>query len=316
MATALLLFGYALAAGTVGTSALHESGWVARSPRLAIVAWQALAASVLLAVGAAGLAMAVSLPHVGDDFASLLDLCAETLRVGYASPGGVAPAAFGAALFLALSGRMAWCVATSSTTDRRDRARRIRTLDLVGDPDLLPGAVVLEHAEAYAFCVGGRAHRVVVTSGLLAVLSREELAAVLAHEDAHGRQRHHRALLLCSMLLGTLAPVLPGFRNGMSDVRLFLELRADDCARARVGTRPLLTALAQLACRPAPGGTLAASGLNVVARVRRLEEDPPTLGVTRTIATALIITTGVIVPLLMAVAPAVTMAWEGICLIA
>ena len=48
---------------------------------------------------------------------------------------------------------------------------------------MLPGAVVLDHAAPYAFCVGGRRHRVVVTSGLLASLTAAELDAVLARHD-------------------------------------------------------------------------------------------------------------------------------------
>jgi Zn-dependent protease with chaperone function len=314
--SALLLLAYATAAGTIGTGYLCDARWTRQSPRLAMTAWRALGVSVLLAIGAAALALTVSLPHVRHDLAGLFNLCTETLRVGYASWGGGATAWAGAIGFTALVGRTMWCAGTAVLRDHRRRARQLRSLELVGDRDQLPGALVLEHALPYAFCVGGRRHRVVVTTGLLSALHATELEAVLAHEDAHGRQRHHLTLLWCHILFGVLAPVFPGFRRGVRDVRLYAEMRADDSARRRVGAGALHTALAAIAtAAPVPAGTLAAGEVDVAARLDRLAEVQAPLRTPALLAASLAIASLVIMPLALAAAPAFTMMWEGICLI-
>ncbi len=316
MISALLLLAYAVVAGTWGASWLRDARWPAAAPRLAIAAWQALAISVLLAVGAAGLALAVNFSHVSSDLAVLFDLCADSLQHGYASPGGNATALLGIALFLAVVSRTLWCASHAVYVDVRDRRARVAILDMVGSRDVVPGALVIDHATPYAFCVGGRRHRVVVTSGLLGTLSNDELRAVLAHEAAHLRQRHHVAILICRALFGSLAPFLPAFRSAMPLVRLYAELSADDCARTRVGARPLRAALTTLACGPAPAGTLAASAHDVEARLVRLSGGRRRLGLLGSALASIGIGTAILVPLTLAAGPLVAMAWEGLCVIA
>lgn len=313
MISALLLATYAAVAGTLGAAWLRDVRWPALAPRLAIAAWQALAASVLLSLGAAGLALAISFPHVSADLAELFNLCAENLRHSYASPGGILTALFGITLFLMLAARTAWCAVQASVSDRRERAARVAAFDLVGRRDVVAGALVVEHEAPYAFCIGGRRHRIVLTSGLLATLGPGELDAVLAHEHAHLRQRHHTALVACRALFGTLAPLFPAFRTAMPLVRLYAELCADDGARRRVGPGPLRDALARLACLPTPAGTLAASAQDVEARLSRLDGRPRGLPLGASAVAGFGIAAAVVVPLALAAAPAVAIAWEGIC---
>ncbi|MFC5175118.1 M56 family metallopeptidase [Nocardioides taihuensis] len=315
MISALLLAIYAVTAGTLGAGWLREAHWPRLAPRMAIVAWQALAASVLLALAAAGLALAISFPHVRSDLARLLHLCAENLQHGYASPGGTMTAVAGVALFLGLLARVSWCAVRAVILDRRDRNSRVAILDLVGRTDVLPGALVLDHQAPYAFCVGGRRHRVVVTSGLLANLNADEVDAVLAHEHAHLRQRHHVALVACRALFGALAPTFPAFCRAMPQVRLFAELSADDSARRRVGARPLRQALTTLACLPAPAGALAASAHDVQTRLLRLDGQHRQLTRRGSALAAAGIGAVILVPLGLASAPALALAWEGICLL-
>lgn len=315
MISALLLATYAVTAGTLGAGWLRDSHWPRLAPRMAIVAWQALAASALLALAAAGLALAISFPHVSSDLALLFHLCAENLQHGYASPGGTMTAVAGVAVFLGLLTRLVWCAVRAATSDRRERTARVAVLDLVGRTDVLPGALVLDHETPYAFCIGGKQHRVVVTSGLLASLSATELDAVLAHEHAHLRQRHHVAMVTCRALFGALAPIFPAFRRAMPHVRLFAELSADDSARRRVGASPLREALATLACLPAPPGALAASAHDVQTRLLRLDGQHRQLTRRRSALAAAGIGAAIVVPLALAAAPALAMAWEGICLL-
>ena len=314
MVSAALLV-YSITAGTVGVAGLRTARWTHLTPRLGITAWQALATSVLLALAAAGLTIMVPVHHVETDLARLLDLCTETLRAGYALPGGTAAAPLGLTLLLALAGRTTWCTARTMLTDRRERVLRRDMVDLVAMRSVTPDALVVEHATPYAFCIGGRCRRVVLTTGLLEALTPTEVQAVLAHEDAHLRQRHHWALLRCSILFTTLAPLFPAFRRAMPDVRLLVELCADDSARSRVSSSDLRAALSTLASMPAPAGTLAASGVSVAARLSRLDHAPLRLGwAARTLVSAGIVLT-LVIPLALLAAPALTLGWEGLCLL-
>lgn len=315
MISALLLLAFAVTAGTWGVTALMHARWTTRAPRLAIAAWQALASSVMLSVAAAGLALAIGLQHVRFDLAQILNVCAENLKHGYASPGGTLVASLGLAGVIVLVGRTVWCTVSVWRQDATERRARVAMLDLVGHADIVPGVLVLEHQAPYAFCVGGRQHRVVVTSALVDSLDQGELDAVLAHEAAHLRQRHHAALMICRITFWVLAPFFPGFRTALPQVRLFAELCADDSARRRVGIAPLQSALLHLARLPAPSGTLAASSSDVETRLVRLTEQTGGMPRHRAIVAGTTIAALFIVPLALAAAPIFAMAWEGMCLI-
>lgn len=315
MISAALLLVFGATAGTWGATTLAHSTWTSSAPRLAIAAWQALASSVLLSLLATGVALSIGFQHVRGDLARLFDLCAENLKHGYASPGGALLATLGLATVGVLLGRMLWCTLRVSRQDRRERRARVDVLDVIGRSDIVPGVLVLDHEAPYAFCIGGKRHRVVVTSALLTTLDEREIEAVLAHEAAHLRQRHHLVLVACRALFGTLAPFFPAFREAMPDVHLFAELSADDCARRQVGARSLRSALKRLAFLPSPTGTLAASSSDVEKRLRRLNDRPATLRGHIAILTGLAIATLVVIPLALVAAPAVAMAWDGLCLI-
>jgi hypothetical protein len=64
---------------------LRRSRWVDRAPRLAIAAWQALSAAIVLAVVLAGLVLAIPTAKLTGDAAALLKACAMALRLQYAN---------------------------------------------------------------------------------------------------------------------------------------------------------------------------------------------------------------------------------------
>ena len=78
----------------------------------------------------------------------------------------------------------------------RDRRRHRALLSLLahGDPKV-PGALVVDYPAAAAYCVPGLRSRIVISAGALDLLDQAELAAVLAHERAHLRERHDLVLL-------------------------------------------------------------------------------------------------------------------------
>jgi Zn-dependent protease with chaperone function len=71
----------------------------------------------------------------------------------------------------------------------------------------------------------------VLSSGVVTELDGDQLAAVVAHERAHLRERHH-LLLLPFVAWEAALPVLPAAARAHAGVRELVEMRADDVALA------------------------------------------------------------------------------------
>ncbi|MEV0411885.1 M56 family metallopeptidase [Streptomyces sp. NPDC050448] len=151
---------------------------------------------------------------------------------------------------------------------------RAKRLAARADGELL----VLPDETPDAYALPGRPGRIVVTAGMLRALSAPEREALLAHERAHLRGRHHRftAVIelsaLCHPALGTLREPLA----------YALERCADEDAARAVGDRRLTARAigkAALAARGAgrrPGLALAATAGPVPRRVAALLEQGAT----------------------------------------
>ena len=72
MTTAVALLAFAAVLAVLAPPAIGAR-WVDRSPRLAVAAWQAASAGVLLSVVLAGLALLVPAGAVADGLAAILD---------------------------------------------------------------------------------------------------------------------------------------------------------------------------------------------------------------------------------------------------
>ncbi len=111
-----------------------------------------------------------------------------------------------------------------------------------------------------------------VSVGALELLGRGELAAVLAHERAHLRERHDLVLLPFTALRRAF-PRSATCTGAHRAVALLVEMLADDRAVGAGPARELVSALVRFgtagAC-PAPAGALAAAEGEVAARVARL----------------------------------------------
>lgn len=132
-----------------------------------------------------------------------------------------------------------------------------------------PGVVILPGAEPVAFAAPGRGGRIAISSGMLSALSPRERTALLAHERAHLRLRHHHFLVAVT-LAGTLNPLL---RPLCTAARFALERWADEAAARHVGDRTVVAhavAKAALAGHARPGFVLAATGGPVPRRVSAL----------------------------------------------
>ena len=272
----------------VGASALPRARWPRRSPAAAILLWQALGlASGLAAVGTLiGLALPTS--HTGLvrsvlRAAALLragDAFRLTAMFGFGGAGGrpvivLAVRLACLAAGLALLASLCWVLAAASLAalQARRRQRALLTLLAHGDPKV-PGALVVDYPSAAAYCLPGlrSGSRIVVSVGTLELLGRRELAAVLAHERAHLRERHDLVLLPFTALRRAF-PRSATCAGAHGAVALLVEMLADDRALRGRPARELVSALVRFGTAgtcPAPAGALAAGEGEVAARVTRL----------------------------------------------
>jgi Zn-dependent protease with chaperone function len=268
----------------LGASALVKASWPRRSPAAAILLWQALGlASGLAAVGTLiGLALPASTAGVVLSVlrAGALIRAGDVFRLaGMFGADGSTPVIIVAvrltclAAGLALLASLCWVLvaASAAALQARRRQRALLTLLAHGDPKA-PGALVVDYPTAAAYCLPGLRSQIVVSVGTIELLGRGELAAVLAHERAHLRERHDLVLLPFIALLRAF-PKSATCTDAHRAVALLIEMLADDHALRARPARELVSALVRFGTAgtcPAPAGTLAAGEGEVAARVTRL----------------------------------------------
>ena len=93
----------------------------------------------------------------------------------------------------------------------------------------MPGAHVLDHPVPVAYCLPGLRSRLVLSAGVLDALEPAAVAAVLAHERAHLRERHD-LVVLPFVAWGATAPFVRGMVCAQLAVAALVEMRADDVA--------------------------------------------------------------------------------------
>lgn len=272
---------------------LARAAWPRRAPTVAIALWQALGLAwglatvgTLIGLGALGLRMTGRLSSVA---ASVAEQSARLMSppAGSASFSWSPLTALGMlslVVGVALLALLCLILFAAITTALRARHRQRTLLGLLarGDPKV-PGALVVDHPAATAYCVPGLRSAIVVSAGALDLLDAGELAAVLAHERAHLRARHDLVLLPFTALLLAFRWSAVA-RQANTEVALLVEMLADDRARKSRSPRELATALLRVGASGggvAPVGALAAApatvGGEVTARVTRLLRPPPGL---------------------------------------
>jgi bla regulator protein blaR1 len=190
----------AVAIGSVrGSAALGAARWPRRSPGMAIVLWQALGLGGGLA--AVGALIEIGVPPGSAGVADGVARVASAAASGRLFPPGqttlpVFLRLVSLVLGLALLAQLCSVLIASSAAVVRARRRQRALLALLGRGDpKAPGALVVDHPAAAAYCLPGLRSRIVVSVGALDLLRPAELAAVLAHERAHLRERHDLVVL-------------------------------------------------------------------------------------------------------------------------
>lgn len=325
MTTAVLVLG-AVAIGCVTAARLlADARWPRRSPIVAIALWQALGlgwgvatVGALAGLGTSGLHRgAAGLPSVATGVSQVAELLIGS-GGATARPWGLLTAlrVVCLAASVTLLAVLCWILVAAIMTVLRARHRQRALLGLLAHDDpKVPGALVVDHPAAAAYCVPGLRSAIVISAGALDLLDQAELAAVLAHERAHLRARHDLVLLPFTALLRAFRWSATA-QGANKEVALLVEMLADDRARRLRPAKELATALLRVGASGggfAPIGALAAAGGagrarapsagraaidgELAARVTRLLRPPPGLPV------ALVALVGAVVALLV-IAPA------------
>ena len=228
----------------------------------------AAAAGATLHLGVAALA---AVEFVRLDWLVRFDLAAVLFMIGSAGVGLLAVA------------RVAWRAGRAMRAVRRAAAYRVGLpvrvaklaagLGISDRIDVMPG-------EPFALTHGLRRPRILISSGLVDILTGDELAAVLAHERSHVRSRDPLRMLVVRLLAG-YAVLLPIASRLADRVAVDRELAADRDALVHTGQAAVAGALLKLADAPQPPRTLApslamgarrGSGSSLEDRIAHLED--------------------------------------------
>jgi Zn-dependent protease with chaperone function len=262
LADAGLLTAYAAAAGWRGPTALRRP-WAARSPRLAIGLWLAAAASWVIAAPLA--IVAVSVPQALTWAGSRSG--GPAAESSHAVPAALVAMGLVAAATIVL--RAVVCVAGELARAWHERRKHVAFLAAAGKFDPSLGAVVLDQDSPAVYCLPSGRHRVVVSASALDALAPGQLQAVLAHEQAHLRARHHLILTVIAALARAF-PHVPLLALARAEVPVLAEMAADDAATRRHHPDDLAAALVTLARARARATALTAGGTATTARIQRL----------------------------------------------
>lgn len=266
--------------------ALSRATWPARSPFTAMVLWQSIALAGGLSMIGAMLVWGLS--PLGDNlFSASAELWAVLVNQRPAETLGVIHVfALSAASLLGV--HLVFTLMLTFVRIQRQRRRHRGMLHLLSSPVKdNPATLVINHPMPVAYCLPGGARSVTVLSdGLMEMLSKDELHAVLTHETAHLQQRHHLLLWAFAAWRSAL-PWLPTSQLAQVAVTELIEMLADDQALKHVDESTLVRAIAIVAAGspvadttpsaetrlelPAPGrGTVAEDWSTSVHRLRRL----------------------------------------------
>ncbi|SDT38815.1 M56 family metallopeptidase [Actinoplanes derwentensis] len=232
--TALLLGALGLTLSLLAPKLLATARWTDRAPVAGVLLWQSLTLTAVLCA----LGVVLAAPEEASRAA------------GARHPETVAALLFSLVVAATIVIRLIVSLVrvTSRARARRDRHRMlVDLLDRVERHEDLGGGEVrvLDAPLPLAYCVPGRDPRVVLSDGVLRVLDRAQVDAVLAHERAHLRHKHELVMesftAFYQAVPGPLRSKVP-----LDAVHLLLEMVADDAARRRTGSGPLRAALERL----------------------------------------------------------------------
>ena len=277
MSVTALVFGVlALVLAGPAPAVLSRATWTHRSPRAALVLWQAIALAAVLSAFGSGLAIASQLLVPGPNGRPTtsptreIDVLGAPLWITYVLV---------LALTLLVGARLIYAILRVGVRTRRRRSRHRMLVDLLDRTEpssalTRPSDIrVLEATEPIAYCLPGIRQRVVLSEGTFANLDEAVVTAILSHERSHLRARHD-LVLEAFTAVNEAFPRFVRSDSALGAVQLLIELLADDSAVKVTGPTPLARALVTCSRSTAPQGALAAGGPNTLIRVQRLSGRP------------------------------------------
>jgi Zn-dependent protease with chaperone function len=270
-ALGLIVFGVLLAEPV--SRSLARAHWPVRDPVGALLVWQAVGLAGGLALLGSG--VVYGLAPLGPTLPEALRSARDTLAAGELPDLGVTHVlALAAALALAL--RLIGVLVGVTVRTLQARRRHRDLLDLLATPwPAAPGARVLDHPVPVAYCLPGLRSRLVLSAGVLDALDPPAVRAVLAHEQAHLRERHD-LVVLPFVAWGATAPFVRGMVCAQVAVAALVEMRADDVASAAVTPTQLTGALRTMG-GAAPAAALSSFTDALDRRLLRITRPPAPL---------------------------------------
>ncbi|MEV0334839.1 MULTISPECIES: M56 family metallopeptidase [Nocardia] len=268
-ATAAVFAGLALLLAGPVPALLSRATWVHRTPRAALVLWQAIALAAVLSAFGSGLAIASLLLVPGPDGRPTTSPTKEIDALGLPL-WTVYVTVF--ALTLMVGARLMFSIVRVGVHTRRRRSRHRMLVDLLDQSGPVRRAAdirVLAATEPIAYCLPGLRQRVVLSEGTLTNLDDAEVTAIVSHERSHLRARHDLVLEAFTAVHEAFPRVVRS-KAALGSVKLLIELLADDSAVKVTGPKPLARALVACAKSTAPQGALAAGGPTTLIRIQRL----------------------------------------------
>lgn len=213
------------------------------SPSLALTAWIGSIAGVLFLVGSAVTVLLWPGHAPAEGLIELAIRCLGSLQ--HAAQPWIGEAVAGASVVLAVSASARVLRLTRRQLRARSKVRDYHrdVIAVVARTDSGPEPIMwLDHPLPLAYSIDGRPGYVVATEGLLAHLDPDQQRAVIAHERAHLRGRHHRIVNICE-ILATAFPRVPLFAAAPVAVRVLVEVAADRAAAAVTSAETVRSAL-------------------------------------------------------------------------
>ncbi|QBJ97384.1 M56 family peptidase [Rhodococcus sp. ABRD24] len=214
-----------------------------RHPRVALAAWIGSQVMFVLALSAVPFALWLRPGHQWNIVPPAAVSCVRAIR-----DGGVWPwfplvevaVWVGGLVFVA---RIAAVVGSTLVRHRRTTDSHAAVLRIVGRRDSAEAGDVFQlPGEGFAaYSIGGRTPAIALGDGVVA-LDPVEREAVLAHERAHLRGRHHLLVAWADGFRAAL-PFVPLSRVGANWVRILVELSADRHAAQSCGPAAVCAAL-------------------------------------------------------------------------
>lgn len=266
--------------GAAGPPLLARPQWLDNNPAVGVVLWLAALWTAVTALVTGVAVLAFGTPFLGDAAADLLRACALAVHERMGSHLAASLAAF---TILMLGGLGLLVHSLRYWLLRRwFLARHRAALDLVSRFDARRGVWIVDHPDPTAYSVPGRPGRVVLSTGTLEILEPAEVAAVISHERAHLRGRHH---LLTALTRNCAAAFrfLPVARRAPTTVGYLLERVADEVACRNHEPLSLAKALRVMSLGgAAQSRLLGASEAAIERRLWRLHHRPSSRSTSRT----------------------------------